>query len=133
MTVSANITAPGSIDLVEPETASGGDDLSVSPGATVASEDSSVALAAGDNIDISSGATIQASSTISITADTNDATYQGQVILTLPPSTLTLPAGGPTWTSLGFASGGDITVSGSASNDGDFTIAPVVSPRTVTP
>jgi hypothetical protein len=124
-TVSANITAPGSIDLIEPAAAAGGDNLSVSPGATVASEDSSVALAAGDNIDISSGATIQASSTIAISADTNDGTYLGQVAFS--GDTLTLPAtnGGTTWSSLGFAAGGKITVSGAgtATNNGDFTIA----------
>ncbi len=123
ITVSANITAPGAVDLAEPETASGGDDLSVSPGATVASENSSVALAAGDNIAISSGATIQASFTIAITADSNDATYQGQVTFNATADTLILPAGGPAWTSLGVAPGGYITVAGSANNNGDFTIA----------
>jgi hypothetical protein len=135
MTVSANITAPGSIALVDSGTASGGDNLSVSPGATVASAASSVALAAGDNIDISAGATIQASSTISITADANAATYQGQVTfgsntLALPatipgPNNTTIP--GPTWTTLGFGSGNSIAVSGAvgavAADNGQFTVA----------
>ena len=124
MTVSANITAPGSIDLNEPAEAAGGDNLSVTPGASVASENSSVSLAAGDNLEISAGATIQASSTISITGDTNDGTYQGQVVFT--SNTLTLPTNGTSWTSLGFAPGGSMTISGAfaAADNGTFTIAP---------
>ena len=84
-------------------------------------------------MDIASGATIQASSTITITADTSFATYQGQVVfgsdtLTLP-ATIAGPGGsmipGPTWTSLGYLSGDTITVSSStiAADDGTFTIA----------
>jgi hypothetical protein len=130
MTVSANITAPGTVALVEPETGSGGDNLSVSPGATVASEGSFVALAAGDNINIASGATIQASSAISIAADTNDARYQGKVTFDREAAggdSLVLPAGGATWTSLGYAKNSPISVSGatSAANNGAFTISSI--------
>ena len=133
VTVSANITAPGSIDLEAPSSAAlqNEDDLTMSSG-TVESTASSVALSAGDVVDIASGATIEASSTITLTADANDATYQGQV--TFGSATLTLPTtitepnnttiAGPTWASLGFGPGNPITVSGAvAADDGAFTIA----------
>ena len=59
LTVAANVTASGFLNLIAGDTAAAGDNLTVLGGVTVQSTGAAVQLAAGDDVTVQAGATIQ--------------------------------------------------------------------------
>ncbi len=107
-----------------------GDTISVS-GAIAAANNSNFIIASisGDTLTLTASDVVQSENNDTNVLVNIVISYQGQVAFTQNPGgdTMTLPASGPTWTSLGFAPGDTISVSGAiaAANNSNFTIASI--------
>ena len=73
LTVAANVTASGFLNLIAGDTAAAGDNLTVLGGVTVQSTAAAVQLAAGDDVTVQAGATIQSPSSLLAFVDSGSA------------------------------------------------------------